>query len=131
MNDAYAMTPLEAAAAAFWRCVTERDHGGGNGRLPAHLLPCMEAACVAWDRSQWQPIETAPRDGTRVLFFAPPAKGENRGSVQRIDRWKDYHGWWEMRPGQPYTHWRILPEGPCRPQDAEAPMPGAIAEGLG
>ena len=39
------------------------------------------------------------------------AKGFDPASAQRVDRWHK-GGWWQMRPGQPYTHWRPLPAGP-------------------
>lgn len=65
----------------------------------------------------WRPIEMAPRDGTRVLVFAPAAGSEYPASAQRVDRWHN-GGWWQMRPGQPYTHWRPLPTPPEEASDA-------------
>lgn len=64
-----------------------------------------------FETALWQPIETAPRDGTRVLVFAPAAGSEYPANTQRVDRWHN-GGWWQMRPAQPYTHWRPLPAGP-------------------
>ena len=68
----------------------------------------------------WQPIETAPKDGTRVLAFVP---GENGGP--RILNWCSdaewLHGWEDERgvilkdhpssSGAP-THWMPLPPPP-------------------
>lgn len=59
----------------------------------------------------WQPIETAPKDGTRLLCFAPAA--EDRASLVRSDFWwVRERAFAHMRPGQPYTHWRPLPAAP-------------------
>ena len=63
------------------------------------------------DASGWQPIATAPRDGTRVLCYAPSA--EDRAAVMRNDYWwMQERGWAFMRPRQPYTHWQPLPPAP-------------------
>jgi len=75
---------------------------------------------------EWQPIETAPRDGTRVLAFAWGASGGpldafygvagwavadpdvNPGiPVEELSLW-----WWEYRIRP--THWMPLPEPPRR-----------------
>jgi hypothetical protein len=65
----------------------------------------------------WQPIETAPRDETRVLVFAPAAGSEYPASAQRVDRWHN-GGWGQMRTAQPYTLWRPLPATPEETSDA-------------
>jgi hypothetical protein len=78
------------------------------------------AAIAAWNlrASGWQPISTAPRDGTRVLCYAPAA--EDRAAVIRNDYWwMQERGWVSMRPGQPYTHWQPLPAAP----DPQEPTP--------
>jgi hypothetical protein len=63
----------------------------------------------------WQPIESAPRDGTRILTV-------RSGSYVSIMR-SDYHGryWITERDDPPSsgsqpTHWMPLPEAPGRPQ---------------
>ena len=66
-------------------------------------------------RSQWQPIETAPRDGTKVLLchsgYAHPYYDRDR--TPRV--WVDFFragSWYNTAPsGQP-THWRPLPAPP-------------------
>lgn len=66
----------------------------------------------------WQPIETAPRDGTLVHCWAPAVAGDYPQPVQRLDRWEGkYAGFGWMRPGQPYTHWRPLPAAPQEERD--------------
>lgn len=104
------MTPDEAydrALEAAVRRALEIDPSL-DGERTADLL-CE--AFAAFQDAFWQPIATAPRDGTRVLVFSPPSGGEYPASVQRVDRWHN-GGWWQMRPAQPYTHWRPLPAGP-------------------
>jgi hypothetical protein len=56
---------------------------------------------------QWQPIETAPKDGTEVLVLGRPIKGE-RGSVW-IDRYEIVQTGGEEGWPISVTHWRPLP----------------------
>lgn len=61
----------------------------------------------------WQPIDTAPKDGTWVLLFGTP------GVIPHVGRWLD-EGWRNSHYGErePYwrfsglTHWMPLPEAP-------------------
>ena len=66
--------------------------------------------------SEWQPIETAPKDGRYVLCFA---RGKHDAGSQnaREDQWRVDHFsrrgvWWRMLPETPYTHWQPLPPPP-------------------
>jgi len=70
--------------------------------------------------SDWQPIETAPKDGTEILVFVPPST-YTRGYVRSV-QWRDHdidfwhvednkHGPFPLRGGSP-THWIPLPEPP-------------------
>lgn len=76
---------------------------------------------------EWQPIETAPKDGTVVLLFgtfAGEISGVSDGKEMHIGYWKngrsDYDGndWWRLAGGDAYTcwmrptHWMPLPEKP-------------------
>lgn len=60
--------------------------------------------------SEWQPIETAPKDGTEILVFDDGA--------YIVTPWiegDDQSGWWDngfMDP--PPTHWMPLPAPPER-----------------
>lgn len=85
---------------------------------PAHKTPEIIRAAlssVPAPASGWQPIETAPRDGARALFFAPATPTSPRR--QRVDWWwSQYKAWANMRPSQPYTHWQPLP---APPEDGE------------
>ncbi len=70
--------------------------------------------------AEWQPIETAPKDGTRILLYFPvlPKHYDQQSKISvglSVNR-----GWWvtalgagglydgETRP----THWTPLPEPP-------------------
>jgi hypothetical protein len=65
----------------------------------------------------WQPIRTAPRDGTPVLLgrFAP---GKDYHGRIRVDWWRNhmrdgYSGFGHFNPQSwPATHWQPLPEPP-------------------
>lgn len=73
------------------------------------------------DKLGWQPIETAPRDGTEVLLFlgAPYNKTEKArwfvpwanwqtGDLPTDPDGEEYHGIGSKCP----THWMPLPEAP-------------------
>jgi hypothetical protein len=65
----------------------------------------------------WQPIETAPRDGTLILVgrFVKKCPHGRAGRVE-VDRWRDgkpYLGFGRFNPHYwPATHWMPLPEPP-------------------
>jgi hypothetical protein len=63
----------------------------------------------------WQPIETAPKDGTWILAFS------RTGSIPYVAQWKD-DGWRNNHYGDREPYWRFsvldvwmpLPEPPDR-----------------
>jgi len=62
---------------------------------------------------QWQPISTAPRDGSDVVCYAEP---HLIGGGIILLCWMEYKGvaaWWdfEMEAWNP-THWMPIPEAP-------------------
>ena len=71
--------------------------------------------CKDIDENNWQPIKTAPKDGTLIWAFA------RGGKMQGIVCWVDdpyggsiHRGYWRgvaMATSTP-THWRPLPEPP-------------------
>ena len=70
----------------------------------------------------WQPIETAPRDGT--VFLA----GRFGGDIGSITVARQKRGWsgWQTVPGDwPFvaTHWQPLPEPPTIPPASPLPAP--------
>lgn len=82
-----------------------------------HILQALQAA----EEAAWQPISTAPRDGTPLWLFA---RAKNATTAAQVVGWYlDEHGWIEaaFAPNHPVglvpTHWQPLP-----------PRPGAAAE---
>jgi len=64
--------------------------------------------------SEWQPIETAPRDGRPILGFDPDYPEDRR---QCVVRWAVLEREWVCAAYDAVfpepTHWMPLPEGPC------------------
>lgn len=63
----------------------------------------------------WQPIETAPKDGTRLDLWSengwryPNAAWDWVGDGMG---WTDAHHHGSIEEGGPFTHWMPLPEPP-------------------
>lgn len=77
----------------------------------AELCSTIDAQLAELERlrkgSQWQPIETAPRDGKRVLAYCAPY---GAGSAHFSDKWHlDFCVNREAAP----THWMPLPPPPA------------------
>ena len=89
-----------------------------DARLDANTMP---RAISAWNRraDDWQPIETAPRDGTRIMvsdgqniWFDSQRVGKHAGPS---NMGMPTTGHEFSRSGGKYpTHWRPLPKGPGR-----------------
>lgn len=92
------------------------------------IVPESDAAFIAAARTavpellralkgklDWQPIETAPKDGAGYLVFPTPLFGADQAGVAYWDRdegyecWRDLEG--ERLDPQP-THWMPLPAAP-------------------
>jgi len=80
-----------------------------------YLADRADAALAAgWRRDPgWQPMETAPRDGTAILAWIERRRGDQIEAGQDIIAWTDHNGggWVRYRLGEP-TRWRPLPEPP-------------------
>lgn len=75
----------------------------------------------------WMPIETAPRDGTKVdvwmeVYPSPRSMGWG-DSFRACDVWWADGAWVRMHQGKPtelfdgyITHWMPLPAPPAQPQ---------------
>jgi hypothetical protein len=67
------------------------------------------------EMSEWQPIETAPKDGTTILaFFADRVGYVARQDVQAV-AWRENDGWASTQTGWTLawpTHWMPLPDPP-------------------
>ena len=66
---------------------------------------------------EWQPIDTAPKDGTWIWAFYP--RKFRHWDQYAVARWLDTPGnnsmWWdaaEHRDDEQPTHWRPLPPPP-------------------
>jgi len=76
-----------------------------------------KAALIAAEResfektSGWQPIETAPSDGTDVLVYRPDERDGGFDAHVGVDYYKN-GTWWHSRRDQQPTHWRPLPPRP-------------------
>lgn len=87
-----------------------------EGAIEVFLSNLAMAGLAIGPQSQWQPIETAPKDGTRVLLFVPPY-GPSTGHYEpaRVN-WGPNASLWvshsvlnkEAAP----THWMPLPTPP-------------------
>ena len=89
------------------------NHGfaTGHGDTVADIIGEIDAQI-----RQWQPIETGPRDGTRVWLFYPDAHKDDRQVVGWFDRdqvdgdrWMDHA---DCREFIEPSHWRPLPPPP-------------------
>ncbi|MFP5078252.1 DUF551 domain-containing protein [Rhizobium sp. YIM 134829] len=85
--------------------------------LPAHPEP--DAGRV----EGWQPIETAPKDGTKILCICMRTDEavKHRLGIIAVDRWtKQYDGWANFNERfWPATHWMPLPLPPQIEQEDE------------
>ncbi len=80
--------------------------------------PSVQAAFEGWllcaaqePVSAWQPIETAPKDGTSVLGYWLGGQHDCAIHATKFHRGR----WWEPNedyPQSPPTHWQPLPEAP-------------------
>lgn len=111
----YLLAALTDAAQRTEQLITDRNHAVERQAVLETQL--AEAA----QRTQWQPIETAPKDGTAILI----AVGHLVGEARFVEDEGSELGWWwanegpgdyhadkiELRQGQP-THWMPLPAAP-------------------
>lgn len=71
----------------------------------------------------WQPIETAPKDGTKIIVWPPTWTGTLSTAAWNDDKyakrprpyWKrgDDHGSSTVSRGRNPTHWAPIPAGPA------------------
>lgn len=98
---------VEAVARAIARDIEDERFWNAPGFQHA-----ARAAITAYQAEAWQPIATAPRDGTKVLLYPSPYYA-SIGSVgwfaKRAKEWA-YEG--ETGTGCEPTHWQPLPPPP-------------------
>lgn len=70
--------------------------------------------------SEWQPIETAPKDGSRIigwvgeivtLDYVPPCRIGSKGHIHIPEQWVQESDSGRCTPFMP-THWMPLPSPP-------------------
>jgi len=78
-------------------------------------FPDIEIQVLAW--AEWQPIDTAPKDGTRI--FAYCVEWEEPVVLRWLQRWHSMSGTWgwcdnsgDMEQDYVPTHWMPIPEPP-------------------
>ena len=106
-------TTLEAVARAIheiaWPYYVWREDSNNTAKAVAWAT----AAIAAYEAAQWQPIETAPTDGTPILAYEP---GEVPCVVQAL-RYQGHLIWqaccYDMAGLNKPTHWRPLPPPPA------------------
>lgn len=112
-----------------WDFLYERLGDGGRGRFwkavfgeVRPLLATHPAGQSAGSGADgWLPIETAPKDGTRVDLWVVPHDAFANGNADRLEaRWMERVGWvrigggYVSECGEP-THWRQRPGAPDEP----------------
>lgn len=78
-----------------------------------------EKAEAERDAARWQPIETAPLDGTRLWCFWPDAEPEERQAIGWFVSYGEDEYWTDAADSDPNppTHWMPLPAAPANPED--------------
>jgi hypothetical protein len=77
--------------------------------------------------SEWQPIETAPRDGTRVWLFCPWDRWVGSAAWRQNvyhngeEAWSEDDGESAVLGHDPPTHWMPLPKPPVTSSPIETP----------
>jgi hypothetical protein len=98
------------------RALLKPDHLGHKLQLSTPDIDRIEAAISAIESQRWQPIESAPKDGTRVIL-GWPGGGIRYGYFldnSPIGSWRGWRGpSLELPfPSAPPTHWQPLPAAP-------------------
>ena len=82
-------------------------------KLMPDVMKLFDAGVEAMGMTDWQPIETALRDGTEILLFFPRRSGNFIATGSSDDPAGD--GWretWGHRPWGKASHWQPLPDPP-------------------
>lgn len=92
---------------SFWSMAAEVRDVDGENTIGQVMVRVVVAALTA----QWQPIESAPRDGTHFLALT----GSKRQRVDYKHQEVPASLFWQERPLDRYTHWMPLPAAPEAP----------------
>lgn len=69
----------------------------------------------------WQPIETAPKDGTKVLVYTEYGRTFVAAWWEDYDDWRYHYEGYVTKP----THWMPLPEPPITDRQQPSPSSGS------
>lgn len=94
------------AGSAMWLFSTFHDYGNALSLIEM-VLKAIPPASETGRASAWQPISSAPKDGTQILVFVPPHEVTTTSWEDGTWGWPD-HVFWSVEP----THWRLLPLAP-------------------
>ena len=92
---------IERVARAIWTAAKDNAAASWEGHIP-------EARAAIEAMPGWQPIETAPRDGTKFLGVTK----SGRMKVDWFDVTLSVSQFAHERGDNGYTHWMPLPEPP-------------------
>jgi len=104
------------ATSLKWRKAADSIAATSRDRETADMLDAfadlLEARAAR--PSPWQPIETAPKDGTCVLLLCPHGQYVSWWDTEPIEWWMVSDNKFEPRPirGAAPTHWQPLPAPP-------------------
>lgn len=109
----------ESSTPAYTRYITEQKYQALRPEARRWYKPYKCANCTTPQPAvQWQPMETAPKDGTTVLAYRPSGAGfVSRQDVVPV-HWSDWGGgeWENSTSGykifDALTHWKPLPAAP-------------------
>ena len=99
--------------------------GALKGETKSRLLAALSNTTpyLSGDVKGWLPIETAPKDGTRIMlgYFPDYMDGKQQGGHPQIAWWNDTKNLWcsglgflKAKGAFSPTHWMPLPEPPDR-----------------
>ena len=126
---------LEAAARAIWAAdgLDRDDDNGWDGQaVSEHTRNMVRAearaavtAYLAEAGDGWRDIETAPKDGTRVLLYPGGAFTARWSEECQFGQFKNAPGWQIFECEDPFysvaedkpTHWMPLPAPPAAAQE--------------
>jgi len=126
-NSQYAPRDMEAAAHLIEQLAVQRKHH--RARHKSYKRRYRELLALA-EASEWQPIETAPKDGTRILALLRWGYSDGTaGEAQTVIYWYGGGLFWVVPIPMNYvqgldsdvapTHWMPLPKPPERVREVE------------
>jgi len=110
------VTVRRDALRELWGSYFATDYLGASDE---YLAQSTEDAIADMIVSPWQPIETAPRDGTKILVSGVVKKQAitrhvlwDADSAYRAHPWQSAEHDWKHYDTSSFTHWQPLPEPP-------------------